>query len=421
MAPKATLSFPPTLYSAKLVGASDYRFQIAPEESFASVEFDKTQDTNIFTPSTWTPSNGASTYYFRVIAKKDGILGTWSAGQVFTITSIPTTTTTTIPSTTTTTTIPPTGTVSSPSFSPTAGTYSTTQSISLSTNPSDATIRYTIDGSTPTETTGTVYTGAISVSSTKTIKAIAYKAGWTASPVSSATYTITGTVATPTFSPIAGTYTTAQNVTISCSLAGSSIRYTTDGTNPSSTSGTLYTGSITISSTCIIKAVAYKTDWITSNIENAIYTLTLPSLNIALSSAGATATAISEGTYLGTTQYALKAIDGDAETGWSSEWDMPAWLLVQFNNTYKINKIGVWWGSHQHNYTIKISINGTSWTTVRSGTSNNVEGAAPIHEEFSISPQYAKYIKIEITSTSAPSSHIFQASVNELEVYAGDI
>jgi len=79
----------------------------------------------------------------------------------------------------------------------------------------------------PVSTVGTLYSGPILVSNSKTIKAIGYMSGMTTSAVNSAAYTISGTVATPTFSPAGGTYTTAQTVTISTSTTGDSIRYTT--------------------------------------------------------------------------------------------------------------------------------------------------------------------------------------------------
>jgi hypothetical protein len=83
MPPKGELSFPPTLYSAKLLGSSDYRFQISLNATFNSLEYDETQDSNIFVPDDWVPSNGIGIYYFRVMAKKNGIWGNWSSGQVF--------------------------------------------------------------------------------------------------------------------------------------------------------------------------------------------------------------------------------------------------------------------------------------------------------------------------------------------------
>ena len=85
--------------------------------------------------------------------------------------------------------------VANVTFSPAGGTFSTTQNVSLATVTAGANIRYTTDGSTPTATTGTVYTSAIAVSSTTTIKAIAYITGGGSSAVSSATYTIVAVAA----------------------------------------------------------------------------------------------------------------------------------------------------------------------------------------------------------------------------------
>jgi hypothetical protein len=79
---------------------------------------------------------------------------------------------------------------SAPSFSPGGGTYSTAQTVTITTSTSGATIRYTTDGSTPTETNGTVYSSPVTISATTTLKAIAYASGYTDSSVSSATYTI---------------------------------------------------------------------------------------------------------------------------------------------------------------------------------------------------------------------------------------
>ena len=85
--------------------------------------------------------------------------------------------------------VPPT-TVSAPVFSPGQGTYTSPQSVSISTSTADATIHYTLDGTTdPTEISST-YSTPIPISSTKTIKAKAWKTGLTPSSVASATYTI---------------------------------------------------------------------------------------------------------------------------------------------------------------------------------------------------------------------------------------
>ena len=78
------------------------------------------------------------------------------------------------------------------------------------------------------------------LTATTTLQAIAYKSGMTDSSVTSGAYTIQQPVAAPTFNPAAGTYTAAQSVTIGTATSGATIRYTTDGTTPSATVGTLY-------------------------------------------------------------------------------------------------------------------------------------------------------------------------------------
>jgi hypothetical protein len=93
------------------------------------------------------------------------------------------------------------GTTLAPQFSPGGGTYTGTQTVTLTSGDLDATIRYTLDGSTPTATTGTVYTAPISVSANTTIRAVAVQVGLTASAATSAAYTINTATTPPPASP----------------------------------------------------------------------------------------------------------------------------------------------------------------------------------------------------------------------------
>lgn len=61
----------------------------------------------------------------------------------------------------------------SPTMNPSAGTYSSTQNVTLSSGTSDAAIYYTTDGSVPNPNTAAVYKNPIAVSTTETINAIA--------------------------------------------------------------------------------------------------------------------------------------------------------------------------------------------------------------------------------------------------------
>jgi hypothetical protein len=174
-------------------------------------------------------------------------------------------------------------TLSPPSFSPASGNYASAQFVILTDPTSGASIYYTTDGSTPT-TNSTRYTGPINVSATTTINAIAAASGYTTSAVASAAYTITVAATPPTLSPVAGTYTSAQTVTLSDTTPGATIYYTTNGSTPTPTS-TLYTGPITVSSTETISAIAVATGYTTSGVTSGLYTIS--------SSSGATPISVS--------------------------------------------------------------------------------------------------------------------------------
>lgn len=84
-----------------------------------------------------------------------------------------------------------------PTFSPVAGAYATTQTVTLSCSTPSSSIYFTIDGSTPTFPiigTTILYSGPITVSATETIKAIGVASGFANSAVGTAAYTIGGTV-----------------------------------------------------------------------------------------------------------------------------------------------------------------------------------------------------------------------------------
>lgn len=82
------------------------------------------------------------------------------------------------------------GAVAALSFSPDFGSYSGTQSVTISSATSGATFRYTLDGSTPTASS-TLYSGPVSISVSETLKAIGIKANFVNSSVKTAAYIIT--------------------------------------------------------------------------------------------------------------------------------------------------------------------------------------------------------------------------------------
>lgn len=113
---------------------------------------------------------------------------------------------------------------------------------------------YTLNGSTPT-TSSTPYMGYIRITSTSTLKAIAVDSSGNTSGVLSNSYTIVTPPANPAASVRSGIYSKAQTVTLSDSIPGVSIYYTTDRTMPTAKSN-LYTGPITIKNNTTLAMVA---------------------------------------------------------------------------------------------------------------------------------------------------------------------
>lgn len=107
--------------------------------------------------------------------------------------------------------------IATPTFSVQPGTYEEPQNVEITCETEGTTIYYTLDGTEPTKES-TKYTGAITVSETTTIKAIAYNAAGEASKVATATYTFPAVYAT-----IADFKAAAANTTGYLNLTGAQV------------------------------------------------------------------------------------------------------------------------------------------------------------------------------------------------------
>jgi len=162
--------------------------------------------------------------------------------------------------------------VATPTFSPSPGTFIASTDITLSCATPGATICYTTDGSVPSMSHGTVYSGPIRLTDTAIVMAIAWKAGMTISPVGSAIYTKLGQVSAPVFNPSGGYFVDSRDVTLSCSTPGATIIYTTDGSTPSGSNGTVYTSPIHLTATTTVRAIARVTGRTDSEVVSATFT-----------------------------------------------------------------------------------------------------------------------------------------------------
>jgi len=167
-----------------------------------------------------------------------------------------------------------------PVFSPAPGTYTGTQYIAISSQTFGATIIYTTDGTAPScqKEHGTIYSGPVAVAANTTLKAMACALLRAESLITTGAYVIKPpeTVATPVFTPEAGTYNAAQSVSIASATADASIRYTIDGTPATCAGGAVYAGPIEVAQSTTLSAIGCAAGKIDSAVATAAYVITPP-------------------------------------------------------------------------------------------------------------------------------------------------
>lgn len=113
------------------------------------------------------------------------------------------------------------GFVADTKFSVDRGFYSSPFSVAITCNTPGAAIRYTLDGTTPSEVSGNLYTGPINISTTSKLRAVAYKTGWRSSNVDTHTYIFVENVLTQPAAPAGWPTTWAGNVTFDAGITWS--------------------------------------------------------------------------------------------------------------------------------------------------------------------------------------------------------
>lgn len=147
--------------------------------------------------------------------------------------------------------------IPTPTITPNGGTFPEPVEVTLACPSVGAAIRYTTNGTEPTEQSAR-YEQPLTLNKSATVKAKAFKAGMTPSGMASANFTIPTPVATPTLTPGGGTFTAPVAVAMACATPDATIRYTTDGTEPTEQSPR-YEQPVTVNTTTLVKAKAFKT------------------------------------------------------------------------------------------------------------------------------------------------------------------
>ena len=138
------------------------------------------------------------------------------------------------------------------------------------------------------------------------------------------------TVETPTASVAAGTYYATQSVTLATATDGATVRYTTDGTVPTATHGTVYTDPIDIASTTTLKAVAVKDGLVDSSQITSKYVIKDGATPVSLANPIYAGAAAGEAPSLPET-VDVKTADGQTRSA-SVTWDLDGYT---FDNPYR--------------------------------------------------------------------------------------
>lgn len=128
-----------------------------------------------------------------------------------------------------------------PTIYPGGGDFAGEVTVYMGSTVLGAEIHYTTDGSDPT-TGSPLFVEPFVLTETATVKAIAHLDGYTDSPATTEQFNITQQVSAPTFDPVSGsTGTDSLQVELSTTTPNATIRYTTNGAEPTSYS-TAYDG-----------------------------------------------------------------------------------------------------------------------------------------------------------------------------------
>ena len=221
-------------------------------------------------------------------------------------------------------------------ISPAAGTYLSSRSVSLASSSGDAVIYYTVDGSTPDETSDQ-YTSPFTLTENTTVKAIAIITGISTSAIATSVFGIQLIAPELTAS---GTEINSFEFSANNPNSIGEIRYTIDGSTPNSGS-TLYVSPVTLTATTNVKAAVFNSTNVTSDVTDRTYTVQCdapvlsPSGGIIDPAVPITMTTTTSGA---TIRYTT---NGDEPTGASTAYSTPVYLTEDTTVKAKTFKSGL--------------------------------------------------------------------------------
>jgi len=165
--------------------------------------------------------------------------------------------------------------VKTPLISLSSGEYNETVSVHLTCSTAGASIKYTLDGSAPSQTSGSLYTGEIILAASSVLKVIAYKAEMADSEIAAADYKILFPVKPVQFSAAAGEYFETLAVELLCETPGVTIYYAVNDTESAALPSLVYNAPLILNSSSFIAAYAAKENMKTSEITSISYKINI--------------------------------------------------------------------------------------------------------------------------------------------------
>jgi len=162
--------------------------------------------------------------------------------------------------------------LSPPAIVPLGGTFTNSVTVTLAAFTPNTSLRYTLTGIDPDDSSP-LYREPFLLTNGATVKALAFQLGVTTSAVVQASFTIQ--VATPVITPTGGPFSDPVTVTLACDTPAAQIRYTLDGSTPT-TSSLLYSLPFLLDCSATVNAKAFKSGALSSAVATATFTGTLP-------------------------------------------------------------------------------------------------------------------------------------------------
>ncbi|MBI1176447.1 hypothetical protein GC207_03305 [bacterium] len=154
------------------------------------------------------------------------------------------------------------------SIYPNGGTFTNSVQVTISNSGGTGTVYYTTDGSDPTDAS-TTYSGAFTLTDTTTVKARLYVNGYPASDISSATFTLY-TPPDIQFNPPGQLFTNQISVALINNVGAGVIRYTTDGSAPT-TSSAAYSSAFALTAGATVQAQVFVNSFPVSAVFSETY------------------------------------------------------------------------------------------------------------------------------------------------------